>query len=77
MKSLPDWLRSLWNAENEMRRAAQYGLFLQKDRAATHLAEARRHLREAMGTPAEPQPQIDRTDRPTKTANQLPKEGEF
>ena len=45
---LPHWLRSLWHMENELRNSARKGLLLRKDEAATHLAEARRHFREAL-----------------------------
>ena len=45
---IPDWLKSLWHMENELRNSARKGLFLRKDEAAGHLAEARRHLEDAM-----------------------------
>lgn len=45
---IPDWLKSLWQMENELRNAARNGLILRKDEASTHLAEARRHLENAM-----------------------------
>jgi hypothetical protein len=44
---IPDWLKSLWHMENELRNSARKGIFLRKDEAAAHLAEARRHLEEA------------------------------
>jgi hypothetical protein len=34
--------------ENELRSAARNGLILRKDEASAHLAEARRHLEQAM-----------------------------
>jgi hypothetical protein len=34
--------------ENELRNAARNGLILRKEEASTHLAEARRHLEQAM-----------------------------
>ena len=53
---IPDWLKSLWHMENELRTAAQQGVMMRKDEAATHLAEARRHLElalsDARGQPA-------------------------
>ena len=45
---IPEWLKSLWHMENELRSAAQQGVFLRKDEAAAHLAEARRHLEQVM-----------------------------
>ena len=45
---IPDWLKSLWHLENELRSAARNGLILRKDEASAHLAEARRHLEQAM-----------------------------
>jgi len=47
---IPDWLKSLWHMENELRNSARKGLFLQKDEALNHLAEARRHFEEALDT---------------------------
>lgn len=47
IEKIPDWLKSLWHMENELRNSARKGLFLRKDEAATHLGEARRHLEEA------------------------------
>jgi hypothetical protein len=44
---IPDW-KSLWHMENELRNAARNGLILRKDEASAHLAEARRHLEQAM-----------------------------
>jgi hypothetical protein len=48
LDKIPDWLKSLWHMENELRNAARNGLILRKDEASTHLAEARRHLEQAM-----------------------------
>ena len=48
VEKIPGWLKSLWNMENELRNAARSGAILQKDATLTHLAEARRHLEEAM-----------------------------
>ncbi len=31
---LPDWLKSLWHMENELRNAARNGLILRKDEAS-------------------------------------------
>ena len=46
---IPDWLKSLWHVETEIRKAAQHGLFMRKAEAAQHLSEARRHLDDAIG----------------------------
>jgi hypothetical protein len=48
LDKIPDWLKSLWHMENELRSAARNGLILRKDEASTHLAEARRLLEKAM-----------------------------
>ena len=48
LDKIPDWLKSLWHMENELRNAARNGLILRKDAASAHLAEARRHLEQAM-----------------------------
>jgi hypothetical protein len=48
IEKLPTWLKSLWEMENELRNSARNGLFLRKDDAANHLAEARRHFDEAL-----------------------------
>jgi len=42
LDKIPDWVKSLWHMENELRSAARNSLFLRKDDAAAHLAEARR-----------------------------------
>ena len=47
LDQIPDWLKSLWQMEQELRSSARNGLILRKDDAAAHLAEARRHLEEA------------------------------
>jgi hypothetical protein len=50
LDKIPAWLKSLWDMENELRKAARNGLILRKDEASAHLAEARRHLeKEAKG----------------------------
>jgi hypothetical protein len=48
LDKIPDWLKSLWHMENELRNAARNGLILRKEEASAHLAEARRHLEQAM-----------------------------
>jgi hypothetical protein len=48
LDKIPEWLKSLWHMENELRSAARNGLILRKDEASMHLAEARKHLENAM-----------------------------
>ena len=48
LDKIPEWLKSLWHMEIELRNAARNGLILRKDEASAHLAEARRHLEQAM-----------------------------
>jgi hypothetical protein len=45
---IPGWLKSLHTMEIELQQAARNGLILRKDEAAQHLAEARRHLKQAV-----------------------------
>ena len=44
LDKLPDWLKSLYHMENELRSSARNGLILRKDEASEHLAQARRHV---------------------------------
>jgi hypothetical protein len=56
---IPDWVKSLWHMENELRTAAQQGVMLRRDEAATHVAEARRHLELALSSArGEPTPAV-------------------
>jgi hypothetical protein len=48
VESIPTYLKSLWDMEAELRRAAQNTLFLRNAEASQHLAEARRHFNEAL-----------------------------
>jgi hypothetical protein len=48
LDQIPKWLKSLWHMENALRNAARNGLILRKDEASAHLAQARRHLEDAM-----------------------------
>jgi len=50
LDKIPDWLKSLYHMENELRSSARHGLILRKDEALDHLAEARRHFEEALQT---------------------------
>ncbi len=62
---IPNWIKSLWDMENELRSAAQKGVFLKKDEASNHLAEARRHLDEFMGS-------MSQSGAPTNSPSQPP-----
>ena len=48
LDKIPDWLKSLYHMENELRSSARNGLILRKDEALQHLTEARRHFEEAL-----------------------------
>jgi hypothetical protein len=45
---IPEWLKSLYNMENELRSAALSGLVLHRREACEHLAAARGHLQETL-----------------------------
>jgi hypothetical protein len=70
LEKIPDWLKSLWNMENELRSSARDGLFLRKDEALNHLTEARRHFEEAIKAAKGDEP-------PNGPQTPLRKEGEF
>ena len=48
IESIPTYLKSLWDLETELRRAAQNALFLRNAEASLHLEEARRHFNDAL-----------------------------
>ncbi len=48
MENMHPALKSLWDLENELRRAARNALLMHSDEAKAHLEEARRHYREAL-----------------------------
>ena len=70
LDKIPQWLKSLYHMENELRNAARNGLILRKEEASTHLAEARRHLEQAMNEAKGIEP-------PNGPQTPLRKEGEF
>jgi len=70
LDQIPDWLKSLYHMENELRSSARNGLFLRKDEALQHLTEARRHFEEALNAAKGVEP----SDGP---ATPLRKEGEI
>jgi len=70
LDKIPQWLKSLYHMENELRRAARNGLILRNEQATEHLAAARRHLDEAMKEAKGQEP-------PNGPQTPLRKEGEF
>ena len=70
LDKIPQWLKSLYHMENELRNATRNGLILRKEEASTHLAEARRHLEQAMNEAKGIEP-------PNGPQTPLRKEGEF
>lgn len=46
--SLKNSIKTLWQMENELRYSAWSALTLDKEKAQSHLAEARRHLNEML-----------------------------
>jgi len=67
---IPEWLKSLYHMENELRSAARSGLAFNREKASEHLAEARRHLEETLKSARGVEPP-DGPQTPTR------KEGEF
>ena len=67
---IPEWLKSLYHMENELRSAARSGLAFNREKASEHLAEARRHLEETLKAARGVEPP-DGPQTPTR------KEGEF
>ena len=65
---VPKWVRSLYQIETELRDAARNGVFLQKEKALEHLAEARRHIDEMTKAPQSSAPQ---TQAPPSTTPQV------
>lgn len=70
LDKIPDWLKSLYHMENELRSSARNGLILRKDEALHHLTEARRHFEEALKSANGVEP-------PDGPKTPLRKEGEF
>ena len=70
LDKIPSWLKSLYEMENELRRAARNGIVLRKEQASEHLAQARRHLEQAMREAKGEEP-------PHGPQTPLRKEGEF
>jgi hypothetical protein len=70
LDKIPQWLKSLYHMENELRSAAQNGLILRNEKASEHLAAARRHLDEALRAAKGEEP-------PAGPQTPMRKEGEF
>jgi hypothetical protein len=70
LDKIPQWLKSLYQMENELRNAARSGLILRKEKASEHLAEARRHLEQALKEAKGVEP-------PDGPQTSVRKEGEF
>ena len=50
LDKVPEALKSMYYAENELRRALFKGVMLRTDEAREHLAQARRHFDEMLGS---------------------------
>ena len=67
VESIPTYLKSLWDLEAELRRAAQNALFLRNAEASQHLEEARRHFNDALKA-INPGPEVEDTQPQTSSA---------
>jgi hypothetical protein len=75
LDKVPQALKSMYYAENELRRALFKGVMLRTDEAREHLAQARRHFNDMLG-PRKPEPV--NPPEPTESDKAAPrKEGEF
>ena len=54
-EKIPQALKSMYYAENELRRDLFKGVVLRTDEAREHLAQARRHLDEMLGSRKQPE----------------------
>jgi hypothetical protein len=48
LAKMPPALKSLWNMENELRSALQNAIFMRKEVASEHMAEAKKHWQDAL-----------------------------
>jgi hypothetical protein len=70
-----DALKSMYYAENELRRALFKGVVMRTDEAREHLAQARRHLDEMLGSR---KPEAVNPPAPTEADRAAPrKEGDY
>jgi hypothetical protein len=79
LDKIPQALKSMYHAENELRRALFKGVMQRTDEARRHLAEARRHLNEMLGSrKSEPDREHVNPPTPTESDKAAPrKDGEF
>ena len=75
LDKVPQALKSMYHAENELRRALFKGVMLRTDEAREHLAQARRHFDEMLGSRT---PDPINPPAPTESDKAAPrKEGDF
>jgi hypothetical protein len=75
LDKVPQSLKSMYYAENELRRALFKGVTLRPDEAREHLAQARRHFDGMLGSK---KPQPINPPEPTESDKATPrKEGDF
>ena len=75
LDKVPQALKSLYYAENELRRALFKGVALRSGEAREHLAQARRHLDDMLGSR---RPEPVNPPAPTESDKAIPrKEGDF
>ena len=75
LDKIPRALKSLYHAENELRRALFKGVMQRNDEARNHLSEARRHLDELLNSR-----QTERVNPPAPTPQDIAapkKDGDF
>ena len=53
LAKMPPALKSLWNMENELRSALQNAIFMRKNEASEHMAQAKKHWQDAVGGKAQ------------------------
>jgi hypothetical protein len=75
LDKVPQSLKSMYYAENELRRALFKGVMLRTDEAREHLAQARRHFDDMLGSK---KPEPINPPEPTESDKAAPrKEGDF
>lgn len=75
LDKVPQALKSMYYAENELRRALFKGVAMRTEEAREHLAQARRHLDDMLGTR---KPDRANLPSPTESDKAAPrKDGEF
>ena len=75
LDKIPQALKSMYYAENELRRALFKGVVMRTDEAREHLVQARRHLDEMLGSR---KPEAVNPPAPTDSDKAAPrKDGDF